>query len=158
MPISIRLTLAFTAVMALVLVAVGLFVYSRVGSDLEAALDTSLRTRADDLAATAIDPGDALGRAGPPRRERREPFAGDRALTDASQVGSPGFDRRAAAPGDPSWRARGKAPIFLDRDSVAGFDERVRLLARPADGRVVVVGRHARGPRRGASARSAASC
>ena len=49
----IRLTLAFTAVMALVLVAVGLFVYSRVGSDLDAALDTSLRSRADDLAALA---------------------------------------------------------------------------------------------------------
>jgi hypothetical protein len=39
--------------MALVLVAVGLFVYNRVGSDLDSALDTSLRTRADDLAATA---------------------------------------------------------------------------------------------------------
>ena len=47
----IRLTLAFTAVMAVVLVAVGLFVYSRVGSDLDAALDNSLRSRADDLAA-----------------------------------------------------------------------------------------------------------
>jgi hypothetical protein len=39
--------------MAVVLVAVGLFVYSRVSSDLDTALDTSLRTRADDLAATA---------------------------------------------------------------------------------------------------------
>ena len=53
----IRLTLAFTAVMAVVLLAVGLFVYSRVGSDLEAALDNSLRSRADDLAAVASDPG-----------------------------------------------------------------------------------------------------
>ena len=49
----IRLTLAFTAVMAVVLVAVGLFVYARVGSDLDAALDNSLRSRADDLAALA---------------------------------------------------------------------------------------------------------
>ena len=39
--------------MALVLVAVGLFVYSRVGSDLDTALDQSLRTRADDVAAIA---------------------------------------------------------------------------------------------------------
>ena len=48
LPIRIRLTLAFTVVMAAVLVAVGLFVYSRVGDDLDAALNTSLRTRADD--------------------------------------------------------------------------------------------------------------
>ena len=41
--------------MAVVLVAVGLFVYSRVGSDLDAALDIALRTRADDLAATALN-------------------------------------------------------------------------------------------------------
>ena len=40
--------------MAVVLVAVGLFVYSRVGSDLDAALNTSLRSRADDLAAAAV--------------------------------------------------------------------------------------------------------
>ena len=45
--------------MAAVLVAVGLFVYSRVGSDLHSALDRSLEARADDLAATAAQPGAA---------------------------------------------------------------------------------------------------
>jgi two-component system, OmpR family, sensor kinase len=124
--------------MALVLVAVGLFVYSRVGSDLQEALDTSLRTRADDLAATAIDPGDALA-----ARERL--VASDESLSQVIapdghvQVGSPGFERRPLLRGGELDRAR-QGPIFLDRDSVAGFDERVRLLARPADGRVVVVG------------------
>ena len=42
-----------------VLVAVGLFVYARVGSDLDAALDNSLRSRADDLAALAGGGGSA---------------------------------------------------------------------------------------------------
>ena len=59
LPVRLRLTLAFTAVMAVVLVAVGLFVYARVGSDLDEALDQSLRTRADDLAAVATTPSSA---------------------------------------------------------------------------------------------------
>ena len=138
MPIRIRLTLAFTAVMALVLVAVGLFVYSRVGSDLQDALDTSLRTRADDLAATAVDPADSLA-----ARDRL--VASDESLSQVIgpdgrvQVGSPGFRQRPLLRGAELDRAR-QEPLFVDRDSVSGFDERVRLLARPADGRVVVVG------------------
>ena len=45
--------------MAVVLVAVGLFVYSRVSADLESALDKSLQARADDLATTAAHPESA---------------------------------------------------------------------------------------------------
>ena len=73
-PIRFRLTLAFTAVMALVLVAVGLFVYSRVSSDLNDALDTSLRARADDLAAAipaGRRPRDRSGSSSPMRASRR---------------------------------------------------------------------------------------
>jgi signal transduction histidine kinase len=137
-PIRVRLTLAFTAVMALVLVAVGLFVYSQVGSDLQSALDTSLRTRADDLAATAIDTD------GAPAGQNRL-VASDESLSQVIgpdggvQFGSPGFQQRPLLRGAELSRAR-RGPIFIDRDSVAGFDERVRLLARQAGGRVVVVG------------------
>jgi two-component system, OmpR family, sensor kinase len=124
--------------MALVLVAVGLFVYSRVGSDLQEALDTSLRTRADDLAATAVDRADI-----PAPRDRL--VASDESLSQVIgpdgrvQFGSPGFQQRPLLRGAELSQAR-RGPIFVDRDAVAGFDERVRLLARPADGRVVVVG------------------
>jgi signal transduction histidine kinase len=124
--------------MALVLVAVGLFVYSRVGSDLQSALDTSLRTRADDLAATASASGGAAA-------DQDRLVASDESLSqligpDGSvQAGSPGFERRPLLRGTVLSRAR-RGPLFVDRDSVAGFDERVRLLARPAGGRVVVVG------------------
>ena len=64
LPVRLRLTLAFTAVMAVVLVAVGAFVYLRFDAELDSALDQSLRTRADDLssvaAATALSSGDRL--------------------------------------------------------------------------------------------------
>jgi signal transduction histidine kinase len=138
MPIRIRLTLAFTAVMAVVLLAVGLFVYSRVGSDLDDALDQSLRTRADDFAAVAATPSANVG-------------DGDRLVESdesVAQVIDPdGRVLYTSSPASPRSlltdselaRAR-RAPLFLDPESVAGFDERLRLLARPADGRVVVVG------------------
>jgi len=136
--VRIRLTLAFTAVMAVVLLAVGLFVYSRVGSDLEAALDNSLRSRADDIAAVAGD-----GRL--PSADQDRLVASDESLAqvigpDGSALySSAGLGDQPLLRGDELARAR-RGPVFTNRDAVAGFDERLRLLARPADGRVVVVG------------------
>jgi two-component system, OmpR family, sensor kinase len=125
--------------MALVLLAVGLFVYSRVGSDLESALDTSLRTRADDLAATAAAGRDPIEQVRPRLVESDESLSQVIGAGGTVVFGSPGFGSRPLLTGDELARAR-SAPVFIDRDSVSGFDERVRLLARPADGRVVVVG------------------
>ena len=124
--------------MAVVLVAVGLFVYSRVGSDLDSALDTSLRTRADDLAATASPAGGVT-----PDRGRL--VARDESLAQiigrdgGVQYASPGLGGAPLLAGEELARARSE-PVFVDRDSVASFDEHLRLLARPADGRVVIVG------------------
>ena len=53
LPIRIRLTLAFTLVMAVVLAATGLFLYVRLGSALDRAIDQGLRARAADVAALA---------------------------------------------------------------------------------------------------------
>ena len=50
-PIRIRLTLFFAAAMAIVLTAVGLFVYPRVASDLDRAFDKDLRSRGQALSA-----------------------------------------------------------------------------------------------------------
>jgi signal transduction histidine kinase len=124
--------------MALVLVAVGLFVYARVGSDLNAALDTSLRTRADDLAATATTAG---GPGTDPNRlvEHDESLAQVIGPDGGVEYGSPGLRRTPVLAGEDLARARLEA-AFFDRDGVAGFDEHLRLLARPTDGRVVVVG------------------
>jgi two-component system, OmpR family, sensor kinase len=126
--------------MALVLVAVGLFVYSRVGSDLDAALDTSLRTRADDLAGTAAATRDDPAEPVLPRLVESDESLSQVIGPDGGvDFGSPGFESRPLLDGGELARAR-RGPLFVDRDSVSGFDERVRLLARPADGGVVVVG------------------
>jgi two-component system OmpR family sensor kinase len=124
--------------MAAVLVAVGLFVYSRVGSDLSSALDTSLRTRADDLAATATRPGSIE-----PHQDRL--VARDESLAQVIGAGgrvqysSAGLGRTPVLSGEELVRAR-RGPVFVDRDGVARFDERLRLLARPAGNRVAIVG------------------
>ena len=138
LPVRLRLTLAFTAVIAVVLLAVGLFVYSRVGSDLDDALDQSLRTRADDVAAVAGT--SSLGSADASRL-----VESDESLT---QIVSPAGAVAYSSPGlgdepllNAGERARvAREPIFVDRDSVSGFDERVRLFARSAGESIVVVG------------------
>jgi two-component system, OmpR family, sensor kinase len=137
-PVRIRLTLAFTAVMAVVLVAVGLFVYSRVGSDLDAALDTSLRSRADDIAALA-----GGGRLSASDQDRL--VASDESLAQLIGPGgrvvysSAGVSSSPVLTKDELARAE-RGPLFVNRDAVAGFDERLRLLARPTDSGVIVVG------------------
>ena len=52
---------------------------------------------------------------------------------------SAGLGRDPVLTNDELARAR-QGPLFVNRDSVAGFDERMRLLARPTDGGVIVVG------------------
>jgi signal transduction histidine kinase len=136
--VRIRLTLAFTAVMAVVLLAVGLFVYSRVASDLQTALDNSLRSRADDVAAVAssAQPGSGSGDRLVARDESLAQVIGPGGTVLYS---SAGLGSRPLLRGEELARAK-RGPVFVNRDSVAGFDERLRLLARPTDNSVVVVG------------------
>ena len=124
--------------MAVVLLAVGLFVYSRVGSDLDAALDSALRSRADDIAAVAGNAG--LGSADQDRLVATDESLAQVIGADGRVVySSPGLGERPLLGADELARGK-RGPVFINRDSVAGFDERVRLLARPTDNRVVVVG------------------
>jgi heavy metal sensor kinase len=51
LPITVRLTVVFAAVMAVVLAATGIFVSLRVRDDLDRSLKQALRSRADDVAA-----------------------------------------------------------------------------------------------------------
>ena len=68
-PIRIRLTLFFAAAMAIVLAAVGLFVYLRVASDLDRAFDKDLRSRAQALSAL-VQRGGSVRPPGAPTRSR----------------------------------------------------------------------------------------
>jgi signal transduction histidine kinase len=136
-PIRIRLTAAFVAAMAVVLVAVGAFVYVRLADSLDDAIDNGLRSRSDDLAALVQQPAFELEGSSSVGDED-ESFAqvvttegsvvaasdvlGDQALLTAAEL------ERAA-----------REPVVLERAQVGGFDDGVRLLAAPVPGRDVVV-------------------
>jgi two-component system, OmpR family, sensor kinase len=133
LPVRIRLTLVFTAVMAVVLVAIGGFVYLRFDAELGSALDQSLRTRADDLSSTrSLASGDRLV-------EPDESLAQVLGADGSVLASSDGIGSRPVLGPDELERARTEV-LLVDRDAVAGFDEHVRLLARPAGDRIVVVG------------------
>ncbi len=131
LPVRLRVTLVFTAVMAVVLGATGLFVYERLKADLDDAIRSDLQARAGALA-TAIRVEDA-GLGEPARsvlRDPREGFsqvltAGGRLFDARVQAGAPVLDaaevERAA-----------QGPITIDaRDIPGGGGGPSRLLATP---------------------------
>ena len=137
-PIRVRLTLVFAATMAVVLAAMGVFVYSVVASDLSDALDRELRSRAQDLSALVARNG-SLERTGSPFVEQGEAFAElvspDGQVLDATPtIGT----NRLLSAGELERAARG--PTFVNRPSVPGLDEPARLLAVPVGRDVLVVG------------------
>jgi two-component system, OmpR family, sensor kinase len=144
LPIRLRLTLAFTLVMAVVLAAIGLTVYLRFSDDLDANVDRALRSRADDLAGLVSRTGPGLQDAtGQPLLEREESFA--QVLDERGRV----LDASAQLPDRPllsgaELRRARAGTITVERRSVLEADEQVRLLGAPAEaeGRrlVVVVG------------------
>ncbi|HEU5066402.1 MAG TPA: ATP-binding protein [Gaiellaceae bacterium] len=137
-PIRLRLTLVFTAAMAAVLAAMGVFVYSLVASDLSDALDRELRSRAQDLSAL-VERNGSLERTGSPFVEHGEAFAElvdpeGRVLDSTPTIGSfPLLDESEL-----EHAVRG--PTFVNRPSAPGLDEPARLLAVPVDRGVLVVG------------------
>ena len=119
MSVRLRVTLVFVLVMALVLVGAGLFLYLRLGHELDSGIDRSLEARAgvfsergDDTAAQILD---SSGRV---VRSSRE--AGSTPLLTPAQT------RRAL-----------EDDLTVEREL---DDDRFRLLATQAGGRVVVVG------------------
>ncbi len=120
MSVRLRVTLVFVAVMALVLIAAGLFLYLRLGAELDDGIDRNLEARAgvfsdrgDDTVAQVLDPG-----AGAVVQTTDE--AGDEPLLTPAQA-------REALDDE----------ITVEREV---DDDRYRLLATEADGGVVVVG------------------
>jgi signal transduction histidine kinase len=117
--VRLRVTLVFVAVMAVVLVAAGLFLYLRLGDELDDGIDRNLEARAgvfsdrgDDTVAQILDPSG--------RVVQSSEDAGSSALLTRAQV-------REALDDD----------LTVDREV---DDDRFRLLATPAGGNVVVVG------------------
>jgi two-component system OmpR family sensor kinase len=138
-PIRLRVTLAFTIVMAILLTALGFFVYSRFDSQLSEQIDQSLRTHGDDIASLVAhrDLSRSVQLLG-----REESFA---------QVLRPDGQIYATTPllGNnpqltPAEAERAARESFVvTRPHVRSIQGEARLLARPASGRgqtyVVVV-------------------
>lgn len=130
-PIRLRVTLVFALVMALVLTAVGLFVYVRLGDQLNESIDNGLRTRGGEVAAFVRDSDEALGgSADVALIEAEESFAqvlgpGGEVLDSTPQLeGQPVLDETEIT-------GALAAPQFLERDNLPGVEGRARLLATP---------------------------
>jgi signal transduction histidine kinase len=140
LPIRFRVTAAFAVAMAVVLAALGWFLYARLESHLETTLDTSLRVRADDLTALVRQPGGSLaGDSGGRLIERGESFA--------QLVNREGIVVDATRPlgntpllGPSRLVAAERGPVYANRPSVPGLNDPARLLATPVPRGVLIVG------------------
>jgi signal transduction histidine kinase len=140
-PIRLRVTLAFTAAMALVLIGVGFFLYFRLEARLDESIDNGLRSRAGEVSALASTPERALGGShNASLIESSESFAqvltrGGRIVDSTPQLG----DRRVLS--RPQLAQAAASPTFFERAGLPGIDANARLLAAPIDtpaGKLVV--------------------
>ena len=128
LPIRLRITLAFAAAMAIVLVAVGFFLYVRLGAALEEQLDETLQVRADALTALARDRDGRIAGAAARDDETVVQVLG----SDGTVLGAlPASAETALASASELKRARGGA-VFVERESMPTLDDGpARLLVRP---------------------------
>jgi two-component system, OmpR family, sensor kinase len=140
LPIRLQVTLAFAAALALVLLAVGTFVYLRFDAELTRTVDAGLQTRAAEVTALRGSGAALAGARSPALEDSEESFAlvlsGDGTILDATP-GAP----RTRLTGTELRRPRSEA-TFLERENGAADGEPARLLAVPARaaGEIVVVG------------------
>ncbi|MDP9189037.1 MAG: ATP-binding protein [Actinomycetota bacterium] len=141
--IRARLTAAFAAAMILVLALAGLFVYVKVRSDLNEALEESLGSRADDVAALVSAAGSGTPDLGGERLvDGEDSFA--QVLGPGGEVVASTLPSDAGAVISPSEAERADTgTVFSERD-VPGIDGGAKLLARsvttPSGEATVVVG------------------
>jgi two-component system OmpR family sensor kinase len=129
-PIRLRVTLAFALVSAVVLGALGYFIYARFDAELSQQIDQSLRTHGDDIASLVVN-GDLARNTKLLGRE--ESFA--QVLTPDGQVyaSTPQLGRSPQL--TPAEAARASRESFLTtREHVRSISRQARLLARPVSG------------------------
>lgn len=141
--IRTRLTLGFAAVMALVFLALGAFTYLRVESDLDAAVDRGLQSRADDLASLLSENDGKIGDG------RKILGQDDRTFVQILLGDGTVYKATRSLPPEPLVTSsqvedmRG-GPVVFERSHPARSDEPVRVIAQAvnADGRerLIVVG------------------
>ena len=123
-----RVTLAFAGALAIVLLAVGTFIYLRYETELTKTVDAGLRTRAAEVASGAdLSAVSAI--------DDEESFA---------QIVAPDGRVLDATPGAANVRLTAaelrRAPVFVERDDGTIDEEPARLLAVPSGSEFVVVG------------------
>jgi heavy metal sensor kinase len=142
LPTRVRVTLVFTAVMAVVLTAVGLFLYLRLGTTLADTVDRGLRSRAGDVSALIKQADSGLAQAGrSPLTEQGQSLA-QILDTRGRVVDAPPAQRRRALLRPAELRRAARGTIFVQRRSPTGEPDQVRLLATPVraqDRRLIVV-------------------
>src|SRR3954451_19259491 len=122
LPVRVRMATAFAVAMAVVLAATGLYVYTRVGDDLNQALDQDLRLRGQDLSVVVAHRAAPLtAESGGRLIERGESFAQLLAARCARVAAAPragGGGSRRTAPDRPAAarRRRRAAPRAALRD------------------------------------------
>jgi two-component system OmpR family sensor kinase len=138
LPIRLRVTLGFTLAMAVLLAALGYFIYARFESEFSEQIDQGLRTHGDDIAALVAG-GDLTRNSNLLGRE--ESFA--QVLTPDGRVYATTPQLGQSPQLTPAETARGAESSFIEtRPQVRSIDGEARLLARPAagpDGTYVVV-------------------
>jgi two-component system OmpR family sensor kinase len=144
LPIRVKLTIAFVAVMAVVLAATGLFVYLRFDKALDDTLNQGLRSRASDVKALIQQSDSGLAQKGrDPLAERGERVAqiidSKRRVVDAA----PGLSRSPVLSPQQIQSALLR-PLLIERANPPGVEGPLRLYAAPVDAQdrrlVVVVG------------------
>jgi len=143
-PTRVRVTVAFTAVMALLLAGAGLFLYLRLGSTLQATVDRGLRSRAGDVTALIRQADSGLAQAGhSPLTDQGESLA--QILDSRGRVvdALPTLRAHPLLTASEVRRAM-SGTIIVEHDTSPGEPDRVRLLATPVSAQghrlLVVVG------------------
>jgi two-component system OmpR family sensor kinase len=133
----LRVTLAFAGAMAVLLAGAGLFLYLRLGEQLDVTVDQGLRSRAGDVTALARQAGSGLNGGGrSPLTERGESLAQIVAPSGRVVDGSPGLRDRRLLSGDELRRARA-GTVLVDRADPPVGDDGLRVLATPVSARGV---------------------
>jgi two-component system, OmpR family, sensor kinase len=139
LPIRVRLTAGFAVLVTVVLALAGLFIYERVGSDLDATIDRSLRSRADDVAALVSQADSGLAQGSGQLAGAEESFAQVLRRNGTVLDSTPG----ATVPALGAGEIRNLTSLqILDGRTVPGIEGQARLLASPIsaqDMRLVVV-------------------
>lgn len=144
LPVRVRVTLAFAGVMAIVLGATGLFLYVRLGNELDSTIQQGLRSRAGDVGALIAQADSGLAQsARGALTEGGENLAqildGSGRIVDST----PAVRSRPLLTGAELRRAL-RETIVVDRAAIAGEPDLARILATPVHAQdrelVVVVG------------------